>query len=353
MKNIYALCLVVLLLLLAACGDQTPTTSVNVTLLYNPTQFTTISSQSTTGTKPTQTLPLPDEPEPTTPVIPPTEGVWVKYTPWTQEQGRTYTGLPSLEALEYYLSDPWNTQHLSETRIDFCFGAATGGEPHFLTKENQDRFRAWGTEALCWDSISEEKVLYLTFDCGYEYGNITSQVLDILDEKQIQTTFFCTLSYLRSAPQVVARMILEGHNVANHSMSHPEDMTALSREEMVLEALAVENFLRVNFGYSTKYFRFPNGVYSENAVDVMYGMGYRSVFWSIAYADWDPESQCGEEAAFRILTERLHPGAVILLHTTSEDNAAILSRFIEYAIAEGYTFRSLDDYPGWNSHSVQ
>ena len=353
MKNIFALCLAVLLLLLTACGDQMPTTSVNGTQFYNPTQNIIHSSQSTTGPKPTQTIPLPTEPEPTTPVIPPMEGVWVKYTPWTPEQGGTYTGLPSLEPLEYYLSDPWNTKQLSENRIDFCFGAASGGEPHFLTKENQERFRVWGTEALAWDSISEEKVLYLTFDCGYEYGNITSQVLDILEEKQIQTTFFCTLSYLRSAPQVVARMILEGHNVANHSMSHPEDMTALSREKMVLEALAVENFLRVNFGYSAKYFRFPNGVYSENAVDLMDGMGYRSVFWSIAYADWDPEAQCGEEAAFQILTERLHPGAVILLHTTSADNAAILSRFIDYAIAEGYTFQSLDDYPGWNSDSQQ
>ena len=184
MKNIFALCLAAFVLLLAACGDQTPTTSVNGTLFYNPTQNIIHSSQSATGTKPTQTLSYPTEPEPTTPVIPPMEGIWVKYSPWTQEQGGTYTGLPSLDALEYFLSDPWNVQNLSEARIDFCFGAASDGEPHFFTKENQDRFQAWGTDALAWDSISEEKVLYLTFDCGYEYGNITSKVLDILEEKQ-------------------------------------------------------------------------------------------------------------------------------------------------------------------------
>ena len=116
---------------------------------------------------------------------------------------------------------------------------------------------------------------------------------------------------------------------------------------MALQALAVENYLRVNFGYSARYFRFPSGVYSQNAVQVLSSVGYRSVFWSIAYADWDPENQIGPEKALQTLIDRLHPGAVILLHTTSRDNAQILSDFIDYAIAQGYTFRSLDDYPGW------
>ena len=120
-------------------------------------------------------------------------------------------------------------------------------------------------------------------------------------------------------------------------------------EQMALEALAVENYLRVNFGYSSRYFRFPSGVYSENAVEVLHCVGYRSVFWSIAYADWDPENQQGTEVALNTLKNRLHPGAVILLHTTSPDNAKILAEFIDYAISQGYRFANLDEYAGWSS----
>ena len=152
----------------------------------------------------------------------------------------------------------------------------------------------------------------------------------------------------QDAPAVVARMIKEGHHVGNHSLSHPSNCAALSREELAREALAVENYLRVNFGYSSKYFRFPGGVYSENAVELLRSVGYRSVFWSIAYADWDPEDQMGKDKAFQTVTSRLHPGAVILLHSTSPDNAAILADLIDYAIEQGYQFRSLDEYPGWN-----
>ena len=111
----------------------------------------------------------------------------------------------------------------------------------------------------------------------------------------------------------------------------------------------MENYLRANYGYSAKFFRFPSGIYSENALQAIAEMGYRSVFWSIAYADWDPEHQQGEEAALQTLTQRLHPGAVILLHTTSRDNARILGRFIDYAISQGYTFRTLEEYPGWTT----
>jgi peptidoglycan-N-acetylmuramic acid deacetylase len=284
---------------------------------------------------------------PTAPTQPWEEHAIVSYDPQVQNGGITYTGLPGLPAVDYLIRDPKNEEKLSTERIDFSFGVASDGKPHNRTVSNQQRFEDWGSGALAWDHISQEKVLYLTFDCGYEYENITSEVLDILGEKGIKTTFFCTMTYLRSCPEVVARMIAEGHNVGNHSLSHPEDCAALSREEMSLQALAVENYLRVNFGYSAKYFRFPSGVYSENAVEVLSSVGYKSVFWSIAYADWDPKNQIGPEKAMQTLIDRLHPGAVILLHTTSRDNAQILSDFIDYALSQGYTFRSLDDYPGW------
>ena len=334
MKRLLVLLLAMTLMMLSACGnDETPTGST-------PTQpLPTDPSTSSQPTVPTA---------PTAPTQPWENYATVSYFPERANGGVTYTGLPSLPAVEYQVYDPENLLQLSTERIEHSFGAAANGEPHHITVDNQKRLDGWGTGALAWDNISEEKVLYLTFDCGYAYENLTSQILDILNEKQISAAFFCTMSYLKSEPEVVARMIKEGHRVGNHSLSHHENSETLSREEMALEALAVENYLRVNFGYSSSYFRFPEGTYSENAVQLLSSVGYRSVFWSIAYADWMPAEQLGEEKAFQTVTSRLHPGAVILLHSTSPNNAAILADFIDYAIAQGYQFRSLDDYPGWN-----
>lgn len=354
MKRILFIIFVTLLLILSACEKQMPSTSHSGSLGSTTTIFRPSHTAPTISTSSRMTIPttLPIVPTistvPTAPSVPEPEYRVVSYDLENQNGGITYTGLPMLPATQYLLADPMNTRHLSVERIDHAFGAASDGKPHPITVENQQRFDTWGTDGLAWDAITQEKVLYLTFDCGYEYGNITSRILDILKEKQVQTTFFCTMTYLRSAPEVVARMIAEGHNVGNHSLSHPADCAALTREEMLIEALAVENYLRVNFGYSGKYFRFPSGVYSENAMEALHSVGYRSVFWSIAYADWDPENQMGEEAAYQILTQRLHPGAVILLHTTSPDNVAILADFIDECLAQGYRFCSLDDYPGWN-----
>ena len=347
MKRFLLLCLFAALLL-TGCGHTDPTTSAgSSTPSSSPSATVTTPFWSSSATDPTS---LPTSTAPTIPIVPtqpPGEHAIVSYAPQIQNGGIPYTGLPALPAVDYLIQDPKNEKNLSTERIDFSFGVASDGKPHKRTVSNQQRFDEWGSGALAWDRISQEKVLYLTFDCGYEYENITSEVLDILREKGIQTTFFCTMTYLRSCPEVVARMIAEGHNVGNHSLSHPDDCAALSREEMALQALAVENYLRVNYGYSARYFRFPSGVYSENAVEVLSSVGYKSVFWSIAYADWNPKNQIGPQKAMQLLTGRLHPGAVILLHTTSRDNAQILSDFIDYAIAQGYTFRSLDDYPGW------
>lgn len=354
MKRILFIVFVSLLLILTACEKRLPpsmhsgASESTTTMLQSSHTHPTLSTSghmtipTTFPTTPTITAPssVPPVPEP--------EYLVVSYDLLNQNGGVTYTGLPILPATKYLLADPMNIRQLSTERIDHAFGAAADGKPHRITVENQQRFDVWGTDGLAWDSITKEKVLYLTFDCGYEYGNITSQILDILKEKQVQTTFFCTMTYLRTAPEVIARMIAEGHNVGNHSLSHPADCAALTREEMVVEALAVENYLRVYFGYSGKYFRFPSGIYSENAMEALHSVGYRSVFWSIAYADWDPENQIGEDAAYQTLTQRLHPGAVILLHTTSPDNAAILADFIDECLAQGYRFCSLDDYPGWN-----
>lgn len=262
--------------------------------------------------------------------------------------GNTFTGNEPLEQIEFTLVDPENKSGLSNEKFSHSFGSAKDGAPHSITVDNQARFDEYGLNAMTWDNKTEEKVLYLTFDCGYEYQNLTSEMLDVLKEKDVPAAFFCTLDYLEQAPTVVARMIAEGHIVGNHSTTHPSDCSALTREEMAWELLGSHNYLLSNFGYECKYFRFPAGVYSENMLDVAYTLGYRSSFWSIAHADWDPENQPAADKALQTLTSRLHPGAVILLHTTAPTNAAILADYIDYAKSQGYEFRSLDEYEHWD-----
>lgn len=282
------------------------------------------------------------------PEIPHYDGVTSAVTYPVDYLGSTFTGAPSLPAVEYQVPDPNNGRGLSTERVPFSYGVASGGEPHHITVNNQQIFDGYGTNGLAWDNkTTDEKVLYLTFDCGYKLDDLTSRILDTLKEKDVPAAFFCTMDYLEEDPQEIARMIEEGHIVGNHSVTHP-DCTTVTREKLAWEILGVHNYMRVNFGYTPEYFRFPTGAFSEDTLDLVYYTGYKSIFWSIAYADWDPYNQIGEETAFNQVTSRLHPGAVILLHSTSPDNVAILGRVIDYARSQGYVFKTLDDYEYWS-----
>ncbi len=253
---------------------------------------------------------------------------------------------PSTEPTPQPTTVPPRSRNLSTERIAFSFGAAKNGKPHNITVENQKAFDAYDLNALAWDNKSKEKVLYLTFDCGYKYGDLVNQILDTLKAKKVKATFFCVLDFVQEASSEVKRMIAEGHNVGNHTATHP-DCTKISREKMADNLARLDNYMETNFNYQTKYFRFPEGAYSESALDVAYQEGYRSVFWSIAHADWDPENQPGTDVTLKTLKNRLHPGAVILLHAMSSDNAEVLGEFIDYARSQGYVFRSLDQYNYW------
>lgn len=169
-------------------------------------------------------------------------------------------------------------------------------------------------------------------------------MLDILKQKNVPAAFFCTLSNIKAEPGLIARMINEGHIVGNHSTTHP-DFSKISREKMAAEIETCDNYLREKFGYSSPYFRFPMGSYSASALDLVSSLGYKSVFWSAAYADWDVNDTKGKQYAFDTVTSRLHPGAVILLHSVSPDNAAALGDIIDWARKQGYEFRSLEQLP--------
>ncbi len=250
---------------------------------------------------------------------------------------QTYTGLSPLSIREFNVGDPENTKGLNNTAKDHSFGVSKNEVPNSISIENQKYYSQYGALTL---NTSGEKVIYLTFDCGYENG-YTKMILDTLLEKQVPAAFFVTLPYLKSSPELAARMIKEGHIVGNHSNRHP-NFTTISRVRMAEEIQAVDDYLRQHFGYSAPYFRFPEGVCSDNCLELVSSLGYTSVFWSAAYADWDTNKQKGADYAFDTVTARLHPGCVLLLHVVSSDNAAALSKIIDYAKNRGDTFVQLD-----------
>ena len=253
----------------------------------------------------------------------------------------TFTGVKPLDEIDYIADDKNNEKGLSEQKIAHSFGVAKNGEPHNISVEAQKYFSDCGYKAIAYDSDTKEKVLYLTFDCGYENG-LTEKILDTLKEKNVKAAFFCTLDDIKSSPEIIARMIREGHVVGNHSDSHPS-FAEIDRQTMADEIESCENYLRKNFGYASKYFRFPKGEYTESALNLVDSLGYSSIFWSLAYSDWDCDNQKGAQYAFDTVTSRLHPGAIILLHSVSSDNAEAMGRIIDYATENGYKFLSLDE----------
>ena len=250
----------------------------------------------------------------------------------------TYTGLEPLPQAEFPIVDPQNARGISEKEINHSFGVSKDGVPHEISVNNQKLYEKYG--ATCLDT-SGQKVIYLTFDCGYENGN-TGKILDTLKEKNVPAAFFVTLPHVKDCPELIARMIKEGHIVGNHSVNHP-NFSTISRMEMAEEIIGLDNYLREKFGYSAPFFRFPEGACSESALDLVDNMGYKSVFWSSAYADWDTKNNKGKQYAFDTVTSRLHPGCVLLLHAVSPDNAEALGDIIDYAKSQGYEFKALYD----------
>ena len=187
-----------------------------------------------------------------------------------------------------------------------------------------------------------EKVLYLTFDAGYENGS-TAQILDTLKKHEVSAAFFLVSHYISSNADLVRRMAAEGHTVANHTMTHP-DMSRLGEGEFRRELTELEALYRETTGAEMpKFYRPPQGVYSEENLKTARAMGYRTVFWSLAYADWNNDAQPTREYALEKLLPRTHNGAVILLHSTSATNAAILDELLTRWKEMGYRFGTLED----------
>lgn len=190
---------------------------------------------------------------------------------------------------------------------------------------------------------TDEKVIYLTFDCGYENGN-TEAILDALKKHNAPGTFFVVGNFLETAPEIVKRMVDEGHTVGNHTYHHP-DMSAISTTDAFSKELGdVETLFHEITGQElVKYYRPPQGKYSEANLQMAKELGYKTFFWSLAYVDWYENDQPTKEQAFEKLLGRIHPGAIVLLHSTSATNAQILDELLGKWEEMGYRFAPLSE----------
>lgn len=190
----------------------------------------------------------------------------------------------------------------------------------------------------------EEKVLYLTFDCGYENGN-TGAILDALKKHNAPATFFVVGHFLETAPELVKRMVEEGHTVGNHTYHHP-DMSKLSDEASFRKEVdgVSEKYREITGTDMTMYYRPPQGKYSTENLQMAKDLGFSTFFWSLAYVDWNVDKQPSHEDAMKKLTSRVHPGAIVLLHNTSKTNGEILDELLTKWEEMGYAFRDLSDF---------
>lgn len=191
---------------------------------------------------------------------------------------------------------------------------------------------------------ADEKTIYLTFDCGYENGN-TGVILDALKKHNAKATFFVVGHFLESAPDLVNRMVQEGHTVGNHTYHHP-DMSSISTMESFKKELDdVRSLYKKITGQEMAwYYRPPQGKYSTQNLKMAQELGYKTFFWSLAYVDWNADNQPTQDEAFSKLIPRIHPGAIVLLHNTSKTNGEILDELLTKWEEMGYSFKTLEEF---------
>ena len=219
------------------------------------------------------------------------------------------------------------------------FGAS-GSEMQPTGNASAEELKKYNTFYIGDDS---EKIIYLTFDCGYENGN-TEAILDALKKHGAPATFFVVGHFLESAPELVKRMAEDGHTVGNHTYHHP-DMSSISDKESFQKELdSVSSLYQEVTGQEMiKYYRPPQGKYSIDNLAMAKELGYQTFFWSLAYVDWNADAQPTKEEAFEKLIGRIHPGAIVLLHNTSSTNGAILDELLTKWENMGYRFAPLSD----------
>ncbi len=234
---------------------------------------------------------------------------------------------------------PENTEVSTAGQTNWGLSFQTEGQPPVgnATSEELAKYNAY----YC--GSPEEKILYLTFDAGFENG-YTKDILDVLKKEKVPAAFFLVGTYIKENSDLVKRMVKEGHIVGNHTMNHP-DMSAIAEEEAFKKELEqVETLYKEVTGKEMKkFYRPPQGKFSLTNLEQAKKLGYTTTFWSLAYVDWYVDQQPTREEALEKLIPRTHNGAVILLHSTSKTNAKVLQELIQKWKDQGYQFKSLED----------
>ena len=228
---------------------------------------------------------------------------------------------------------------VSNTKIEWGIKKKDNNEQPELGQKNVELINKYNGIAI---GNNEDKNIYLTFDLGYEAG-YTSKILDTLKEKNVQGAFFITAHYLNTEPELVKRMIDEGHIVGNHTVNH-KSMPDLSDDEINSELMKLNQSLYKKFGYEMKYMRPPKGEFSERTLSITESLGFKTVMWSFAYVDWNEDSQPNQDEALNRILSNLHNGEIMLLHATSKTNSEIMGQIIEGTQNQGFQFKSLDEF---------
>lgn len=188
----------------------------------------------------------------------------------------------------------------------------------------------------CWFIGEEKDKIYLTFDEGYENG-YTPQILDVLKEKEVPAVFFVTMHYAKTNPDLIQRMIDEGHMVGNHSDKHP-NYTTLPLDQVQTDLMSLHDYMKETYDYTMSVFRYPEGAFSDQTTALIGEIGYKQLFWSFAYNDWDPENQPATADAQKRIVDAAHDGAIYLLHAVSKANTEALPAAIDEIRAKGFEF---------------
>ncbi len=231
-------------------------------------------------------------------------------------------------------------QASSTAELNWYYMAKGKGIPSEQPKESSAFLSTYNGYYL---GKTNEKVIYLTFDEGYENGN-TNKILDILKETKVPAAFFVTKPYITSQPDLIKRMADEGHIVGNHTVHHPSMASITDISSFQNEFTGVEEAYKNITGTDMpKFFRPPMGKYSELSLEMTNKLGYKTIFWSFAYKDWLTDAQPSQSYAIDKIINGAHPGCIMLLHAVSDTNTSILKTVIEKLKADGYTFKSLNE----------
>lgn len=338
-KYLYLSLIFSLTLTLSACGKSTSTsstnsTNTNSTLNSSSSDITVVNKDNTT--KDTSTKVNENKNDTKNEQIKKEEPKTVE----TKKEVSKNTAEPENKKVTANKS----SSNLNTKERDWFYEPRTDGKPSGEPKDVLDLINKYSAYYV---GDTSQKIIYLTFDEGYENG-YSSQILDILKANNVKAAFFVTTPYINENKELIKRMVKEGHVVGNHSTTHPSMAATAtqSQEKFNKEFADCENaFEKVTGTKMPKFFRPPMGKYSELSLSYTEKLGYKTIFWSFAYADWDPQKQPSHEDANKMIKSRTHGGGIYLLHAVSKTNTEILDSLIKDWKSKGYEFKSLNELP--------